>query len=110
MPDLSAFFNKFFKADDFKESGSRTMTIKKIAIEEVGGGEGRPKEQKPVLYFEEDDRGVTLNKTRNDSCVEIFGSKDSDKWIGGKVQLVFDPNVKFGSKKIGGIAIAPARA
>jgi len=108
MPDLSSFFNKFFKAEDFLES-PRTLTIKTIKVEEVGGNDGKPKERKPVLFFDEDDRGVTLNKARFETCVELFGTKDSDKWIGKKIQLVRDPDVKYGNKKVGGIAIAPAK-
>lgn len=108
MPDYSSFFSKFFKADDFLD-GPRTVTIKRIEIEEVGGKDGKPKERKPTLFFEEDDRGVTLNKDRFETCVELFGTKDSDKWIGKKIQLVRDPDIKYGNKKVGGIVFAAAK-
>lgn len=107
MPDNSALYNKYFKADDVRES-ARVLTVKRVDVEEVGGNDGKPKEKKEVLYFEEDDRGCTLNKTRRDVIIEIAGSPNNEKWLGKKVKLVFDPNVKYGTKKVGGIALVPA--
>jgi hypothetical protein len=104
MPDFSASFAKFFKADDLKES-ARTLTIKSAQIEEISTGEGKPKENKPVLRFEEDERGIVLNKTRNDALVDAFGKGD---WTAKKIELFFDPTVKFGGKRVGGIGIKAA--
>jgi hypothetical protein len=104
MPDFNACFAKFFRADDLKAT-SRTLTIKSALIEEISTGEGKPKENKPVVRFVEDDRGVVLNKSRNEALVETFGT---DSWDGKKVELYFDPNIKFGGKRVGGIGIKAA--
>jgi hypothetical protein len=107
MPNYlnSALFSSFFKAEDFKEA-SRVLTVKSVAPAKVGP-EGR-QEEKLVLKVEEDERGITLNKTRYNDLGEIFGSLDTDTWAGKKVKVIFDPSIKFGGRKVGGIACQPA--
>lgn len=100
MPDFSNKFGAFLKADDVKEA-SRTLTIKSVAEEEVGPEDRR--EPKIVMRFTEDDRGLTLNKTRYEDATALFGSKNTDAWIGKQITLAYDPNVKFGGKRVGGI-------
>jgi len=101
----SALFSSFFKAEDFKEA-PRVFTVASVAPQTIGP-EGR-QEEKLVLKVEEDERGITLNKTRYQDLGEIFGSLDTDEWIGKKVKLIFDPSIKFGGRKVGGIACQPA--
>lgn len=105
MPDFSSRFSAFLKADDVKEA-PRTLTIKIVADEEVGPEDRR--EKKPVMRFEEDDRGLTMNKTRYEDATTFFGSKDTDVWIGKKITLAYDPNIKFGGKRVGGIVFRQA--
>jgi hypothetical protein len=105
MPDLSSFFSKFLKAEDLKE-GPRTLTIKNVAEQEVGKDD--KKEPKLVMTFDEDDRGCTLGSVRYEQATEIFSSKNTDVWIGKKIQLVFDPSVKYAGKRVGGIAFRAA--
>lgn len=105
MPDLSSFFAKFLKAEDLKE-GPRTLTIKNVDRQEVGKDD--KKEMKLVMSFVEDDRGVTLGSDRYAQATEIFGSKNTDIWLNKKIQLVFDPNVKYAGKRVGGIAFRAA--
>jgi len=107
MPDYlnSDMFATFFKAEDFKEA-PRTLTIKIVEPRKVGR-EGQETE-KLVIITEEDGRLITLNKTRYEDLAEMFGSADTDKWIGKKVKFIFDPAVKFGGRKVGGIACQPA--
>lgn len=101
MPDFSASFSKFFKAEDVKLA-ARTLTIKSAGMEIIESENGAKKESKPVLRFVEDERGLVLNKGRNDALVEALGLGD---WAGAVVEMFFDPNVKFGGKKVGGIGI-----
>lgn len=100
MPDFSNKFGAFLKADDVKDA-ARTLTIKSVAEEEVGPEDRR--EPKIVMRFVEDDRGLTLNKTRYEDATAFLGDKNTDTWIGKKIQLAYDPNVKFGGKRVGGI-------
>lgn len=105
MADYSSFFSSYFKAEDVQEA-PRVVTIKSVGYEDVGRDEN--KDKKLVMRVDEDERGLTLNKTRYLDLAEMFGSKDSDKWIGKKVKLIFDPSIKFGGRKVGGIACQPA--
>lgn len=104
MPDYSAKYQTYFKAENFKE-GPRTLTIKSAALEKPSR---ESDEERVVLYFEEDERGLVLNKTRYDELSEIFGSHNTDKFVGGKIDLYYDPNIKFGGKKVAGIAVRAA--
>lgn len=103
MPDRSTLYQDFFKSENFRE-GPKTFTIIKETAQEIG----QDKDVKSVLYFEEDPRGFVLNKTNYGVLTEAFGSADTDKWIGGKITLSFDPDVKFGGRKVGGIAVERA--
>lgn len=105
MPDFSASFSKYLKADDVKD-GPRTLTIKTVAQEEVGPEDRRTKEL--VMRFIEDDRGLVIKSTKYSDATTIFGTKNTDGWIGKPIQLVFDPNVKFGGKRVGGIVLRAA--
>lgn len=105
MPDFSATFSKFLKADDVKE-GPRTLTIKAVAHEDVGPEERRTKEL--VMRFVEDDRGLVIKSTKYADATAIFGTKNTDGWIGKAIQLVYDPNIKFGGKRVGGIVLRAA--
>jgi len=104
MPDFTNKFGSFFKADDVKDT-SIALTIKAVAEEDVGP-EDRS-ERKIVARFSEDERGLVLNKTRYEDAAGLFGSKNTDIWIGKKVSLAYDPNVKFGGKRVGGIVLRP---
>jgi len=107
--DYSACFSSFLKADDLRDSGPRTLTVKSHAKEVLKGRDGKPDENKVVLRFVEDDRGVTLNKTRFEACIDIFGTTDADNWVGKQITLVFDPTVKNPRGGRGAIAFkAPA--
>lgn len=104
MPDMSAEFNRFFRKEDL--TGPLPLTI--AGVEKIQVGKGDDAEDKWTVFFEEDQRGVTLNKSRQEQLTEITGSTFSEKWIGKRVHLVVDPNVKFGGKKVGGLAFEAA--
>ena len=102
MPKItmpSAYFN----AQQLKESGEQTLTIKGCQLENVAP-EDKPEEKKWVVYFNETDSGVVLNSSRLEQLVNVFGTNESEQWYGKKVMVYCDPNIKFGGKKIGGVA------
>ena len=89
--------SRFLKKEDFAKP--TVYTIKHLAIEEVAKGE-----EKPVLYFLEVTKGLTLNKTKIKQLEAGYGD-DTDHWIGRKVRLSNDPTVDFGGKIVGGIKL-----
>jgi hypothetical protein len=60
------------------------------------------------MRFVEEDRGLTLNKSRYEDATNIFGDKNTDSWLGKKITLAYDPNIKFGGKRVGGIVFRAA--
>jgi hypothetical protein len=102
MADLSYTYKKLFSASDIQPGTEMQLTIKGVSLAEVG----QDKEYKPVAFFDEDPRGLTLNATRYSQLADAHGTKDCDKWVGAKVALTHDPKVKFKGKITGGLKIA----
>ena len=81
----SAFPSKYLKAAD-AEDGDLLLTIKKVTIETVGQA---PKtEEKLVVYFDEQSKGMVLNKTNARMIAKIAKSEDTDDWKGTKVRVI----------------------
>lgn len=98
----SAFPSKYLKADaDVDEDGS-IFTIKKVTVENVG--QGAKQESKPVVYFEEIEKGLVLNKTNANFIVSILGDDDTDGWKGGKIKLVAT-DVEYAGDLVRGIRV-----
>lgn len=83
MPNIhDSFPSSLLKAADFDENGTE-MTIVDVRWEALSRDET---EERPVLYFEEDERGFGLNKTNAGSISSMYGPMTED-WIGKKVTL-----------------------
>lgn len=104
MPDCSSLYQTFFKSENFHD-GPRTFTIAKAAPQEIG----QDKDVKVVVHFVEDPRGFVLNKTNYEVLSEALASPDTDKWIGATIELSFDPDIKFGGRKVGGIVVSSVK-
>lgn len=98
----SAFPSKYLKADaDVDEDGS-VFTIKNVKVENVG--QGAKAEQKPVVYFEEVDKGLVLNKTNANFIVSILGDDDTDAWKGQQIKLIAT-DVEYAGDLVRGIRV-----
>src|SRR5206468_8573521 len=78
-----AFPSKYLKAADLPEDGSKQFTIALIDMEEIGRG----KEEKPVIYFKEEDKGMVCNKTNAKTISRVLNSEEFDDWIGKQISL-----------------------
>lgn len=107
MPKIT-MDGSYFKADTLKELGEQTYTIRAVVKENVAP-EDKDEERKWVVYFQETDTGVVLNTSRLSQLTEIFGSNDSDVWVNAKVTVYCDPEIRFGGKKVGGVAFKAAQ-
>jgi hypothetical protein len=67
--------------------------------------EGAEPEHKWCLSFQECDKPLVLNRTNIQLCERVFGSDDTDHWIGKKLVLYVDPNVSYGGELVGGIRV-----
>lgn len=61
-----------------------------------------------IVFFEEIDAGCKLNKTREADLITIMGTNQFRDMIGRVVTLAYDPEIRMGGKKVGGIAIRRA--
>jgi hypothetical protein len=80
MGIMSKFPSKFLKGDDIEPG--EVCTIKRVRDELVGADQ----DSKPVVYLEEYDRGIVLNKTNAGNLARVFGD-DETKWPGKKIML-----------------------
>lgn len=102
----SAFPSKYLRADEdgITEDG-RVFTIKNVKVETVG--QGAKAEQKPVLYFNELDKGLCLNKTNANFIVSILGDDDTDSWKGHQIKLIAT-DVEYAGDLVRGIRVRRA--
>jgi hypothetical protein len=76
------------------------VTIAGAEEEKVGS------DDKLVLYFREDQRGLVLNDTNTKFLIEYLASANTELWQGQQVVLYNDPNVSYGGKKTGGLRLS----
>lgn len=67
-------------------------------------------EQRPVLYFRgrENGPGMVLNPTNGKTMLAMYGAHIED-WIGKKVTLYVDHNVRLGGGIVDGLRIRPVK-
>ncbi len=73
--------SKHLKADDMGPQFRATVTIDRIELEAFDD------QHKPVMYFSGKDKGLVLNKTNVQTLVDLFGTAESDDWIGQRIDL-----------------------
>ena len=82
MPDYSNDFGgKYMNATHITEPF--VGTVERVEREDVDGNA----KMKPVLYFVGRERGVVLNATRYDTVSAMAKSRDTDDWVGMRVQV-----------------------
>lgn len=94
--------SKFLKQGDV--SAPVLWTVEGLEKHNVAK-EGAEPEHKWCLTFKECDKPLVLNSTNIQLCERIFGSDDTDHWMGKKVVLYVDPNVSYAGKVVGGIRV-----
>ena len=99
------FPSKYLKAGDLPEDGAFPVTIEKITIEEIGAR----KDQKPVIHFEELDKALVCNKTNANTIAKVTGSKETDDWIGTKINLR-RAEVEFQGEMVESIRVSLSKA
>ncbi len=84
------------------------LTIASVDQELVTGEKGS-QEMCLVIRWKEDAKPLICNKTNAKTIEKLAGSSFMDEWVGLPVQLYFDPTVKFGKERVGGVRIRPRR-
>lgn len=96
-----------YKAEDLK-NGSVTITIRGFVKRQFTDKTTGKVENSWVLLSEEDGPGVKLNLTRQEQLFSLMGTNRIDEMVGRPITLEYDPDVKFGAKKVGGIRLSRA--
>jgi len=99
MKEHDVYPSQWLSATDIPEGGL-VVTVRGVSLAEVG----RDKDSKPVLSFEELDKGLILNKTNWRNMVLLTGEADSDNWPGATVEL-YATRVQFGGDEVDAVRI-----
>ena len=87
--------------------GDTVVAFSKFRYEEVTGEKGR-KDKCLVAYFEDYDKGMIVNVTNSKTISQLLGSIYPIDWIGKKITLFVDDNVKSkGGEIVSGIRVRP---
>ncbi len=81
------------------------MKIRTVSEEDLG--QGHDKETKPVVYFENAQKGLVLNKTNATTIAKVYGD-DTGTWTGQSVQ-VFPTQVEFKGETVDAIRVRVAK-
>ena len=96
--DINTLFpSDYLKAADIVQP--RVMTIRAIKLEEIG----QDRTHKPVLFFNEETRGLVMNKT-NGAMIAHTYSNETDSWLGKQVELHVEP-VQFQGRVVDAIRV-----
>ena len=99
----TAFPSKYLKAADCDDH-DLVLTIARVKMETIG--QGQKAEQKPVVYFSEQDKGFVLNKTNAKMIARLAKSEDTDEWTGTKIRLV-SAEVEFQGDLVMSLRVRP---
>ena len=91
--------SKYLCAEDLKSE--KKFRIKVVTVEAVGTGS--EKEEKLVVWFTNDKRGLVLNKTNNRTLRGAFGD-DVSGWK-DKIIILFSAPVDLRGKMVGGLRV-----
>lgn len=75
----AAFPSAYWKAADLNDKPVK-VTMSKVVMEDIGG------DHKPILYFEDNEKGLVLNKTNANNIKVLYGA-DTKEWIGKEIVL-----------------------
>jgi hypothetical protein len=89
--------SNYLKAADIGDN-PMVLTIENVTLEELQDGS-----RKPCLFFQEQDKGLILNKTNANTIAAVYGD-DTDEWQGARVQLVSVP-VDFQGRTVDAIRV-----
>ncbi len=96
MTTLNDLFpSKYLKASDIPEEEDLAVTITHLTREELGRDE--KKESKPIVYFQEVEKGLVLNTTNGKTIANLYGPKVED-WYGKRIALFVDEVEAFGER------------
>ena len=105
--NLGAFLSPYLKCTDLPSP--KTLTIESAEVVHF------PDDKKPegrdaiLVKFREISQGVTAGKTALRQIIDILGSPETDDWLGKKIVIFADKEVRDpAGKKVGGVRFRAA--
>lgn len=106
MPSINDQFpSNYLKASDFDEDGE-VVTIATVKQERMKTRDGK-EETKPILFVDEHEKGLVLNKTNAKKITTLLKSDDIDDWRGMKIRL-YATETEFGGDTVACIRVKQA--
>ena len=93
---------QYLKKEDVNPPQVWTITDVK---EQTVTSPGKEPKDKVVLFFDETKKGLVLNMANGDTLFDMTGNDDPEEWIGQRVELYVDDNVKYAGKRVGGVRV-----
>ena len=90
--------SKWIKSDDLSE-GDLHLTITDLTMQVLGMED----EEQPVLWFDESERGLPLNKTNANAIAQLHGP-EIEQWTGKRISL-YRTEVEFQGKTVWGVRV-----
>jgi hypothetical protein len=107
MPNINEMLpSKYLKKEDAEPPV--LVTIARFDKQDVAMENTEP-DFKYIMYFEELDKGMVLNRTNIQIAAQVCKSENTDDWIGQKIVLYNDANIQYQGKFVGGIRIRAAK-
>ncbi len=107
MPDVRSMYDKEFLYSFDLQGRDVTVEIERVKGGEVTGTGGK-KSKKPVLYFKGKEKGLALCITNVRVIASIYGSFDSEVWLGKRITL-YPTTTTFGKDTVDCIRIRPTK-
>jgi len=97
----AAFPSEYLKAADLQGQNVRVV-IDRVEMRDVGD------DTKPVVFFQNKNKGVVMNKTNANNIAIAYGD-DTDDWTGKEV-ILYEAMVDFQGRSVAAIRIRPPAA
>ena len=106
MKVTDAFAGNFIDALCVKDKDA-SLTIKSVTEPNVEKSANGTLIDKPIVYFEETDKGFIINKT-NARTIGLQHGNEMEGWAGKKVTLFATTTDSFGEKNVPCVRVRPA--
>ena len=93
--------SKFLRKEDCEPA--ILLTITGVEQHNVAMND-QPEELKWCMTFAEA-KALVMNAINTQICEKVFGSDETDDWVGKKIVAYNDPMVSYGGKLVGGIRL-----
>lgn len=104
---LSDLYPRRYATGHDLDGKAYTLTISHVQLEEMRPNRNAPAELKPVLYFENSEKGVIMSRTMAYQVAGVVGSEETDDWTGKRITIYPKPMMVAGKQRVGIRARAP---